>query len=463
MPLDTTVKYLIQHSETGEYLSPGGSSVTTKALSKSEKDSLMYQWTIKEGYLISNVAKSQLLVPGSPGEFTAVLEVPTQNNQRFKWNISSEEVGKPVQLTLKAKGIAYYMYTTSKQNSVKISSQLTEYGGHESWILDLAAPPKAVIPSLLPMKNPLPSGSYRIRAFNGSFLLTMPNNTLKQKRQDNNVYVNKRQSNADAAKCQRWEVELLEDSGLYTIKNSGTGLYLAPNSNRWLQGDMLVGLDNFFSKWSIQTTDMGVMFFIGLLGVQSSLSIGFPNYEGGDLSEVELEPSDSVPSQIWFFESLDVNPAAPGQDVMHTTSILEERDYYIRSWHDDKIYLSIESGNVKLKGATLRSKFTLTYPSDKSGSFKLSYTSPVDDGDDDTYHVTDASGLLDLRDENETLWVVIPHHGESGTVYHICDSITGSNAISSRPKNNGNKVVVDPMVEGDEVQWWGFEPVVVKK
>jgi hypothetical protein len=49
----------------------------------------------------------------------------------------------------------------------------------------------------------------------------------------------------------------MEDSGLYTIKNSGTGLYLGHTGDKGL---FLVGLANPFSKRTIQFTDMGVMF-----------------------------------------------------------------------------------------------------------------------------------------------------------------------------------------------------------
>lgn len=52
----------------------------------------------------------------------------------------------------------------------------------------------------------------------------------------------------------------MEDSGLYTIKNSGTGLYLGHTGDKGLRGDFLVGLVNPFSKWTIQSTDMGVVF-----------------------------------------------------------------------------------------------------------------------------------------------------------------------------------------------------------
>lgn len=67
----------------------------------------------------------------------------------------------------------------------------------------------------------------------------------------------------------------------------------------------------------------------------------------------------SVPSQIWFFESLDVNSAAPSQDAIHSMSNLEAKDYYIRSCHEDGIYLFLDHGRVKLQGSAPISKVIL--------------------------------------------------------------------------------------------------------
>ena len=152
------------------------------------------------------------------------------------------------------------------------------YNGHESWIFVYVTPPKAVIPSLIPVKNPLPNGSYRIRSFNGSYLLTMPDTAQKKKHQDRNVFVSTRKTDTTAAKFQKvsrvlcvkvhnadspfiqWEVERGEDTGLYTIKNVGSRKYLGPPGGSGTRGDSLVGVDKSFSQWIIQTTDMGVIF-----------------------------------------------------------------------------------------------------------------------------------------------------------------------------------------------------------
>ena len=76
----------------------------------------------------------------------------------------------------------------------------SDYGGFNSWILVLATPPKPKVPSLLQLKNPLPSGSYRIRAFDGPYLLTMPSNG---QRQGHKAYVTRRETHAEEAKYQR--------------------------------------------------------------------------------------------------------------------------------------------------------------------------------------------------------------------------------------------------------------------
>ncbi|PPQ69133.1 hypothetical protein CVT26_003581 [Gymnopilus dilepis] len=453
MPLDTTVKYLIKHSISGEFLYPSssGSSIKTTTLTETEKNDPKYQWSIKSGLLIESVSQSSYLNAGTPtGDvYPAILDAST----RLKWIISPEEVDQSVQLALHAPGspASFYLYRTGSAD-VKLSATQSNYSGQQYWILTLAAPPKAVIQSLIPSKNPLPIGTYRIRAFNGSFMLTMPNST--QAHQDRNVYVSKRKAGTVMGPFQRWELGLSESSGLYTIKNVGTGLYLSPPGSQGLQGDFLVGQTSPFTSWTVQTTDMGVMFFIGLLGTRP-LSIGFPNYEGGDLSEVKLEPSDSVPSQIWFFESLDVNALPPSENAMHFTSLLEAKDYNIKNCHDNDKYLSVDTNDqVKLAAYVPKTKLTVAYPSDASGGFTLSYK----DSSGDVEYLCDAIGQVELREKKPTLWVALPREDDSGAtgIYHICDATTGLSAISGRAMKKG-RVPVDPFAQDDEAQWWTFE------
>jgi len=51
MTLDTSLKYLIRHSQTNEYLYPlsAGQSLKTKALSNSDKESTIYQVSMQWG------------------------------------------------------------------------------------------------------------------------------------------------------------------------------------------------------------------------------------------------------------------------------------------------------------------------------------------------------------------------------------------------------------------------------
>jgi len=76
------------------------------------------------------------------------------------------------------------------------------------------------------MKNPLPNGSYRIRTFNGSYLLTMPSNAQPQTHQDQNIYVSKRQSEAEAAKFQRVSHTSRVNTNIYiTYRSVGGGTH----------------------------------------------------------------------------------------------------------------------------------------------------------------------------------------------------------------------------------------------
>lgn len=252
----------------------------------------------------------------------------------------------------------------------------------------------------------------------------MPNS--KQNPLDTNIYVAKRHSDLRMAKYQmvsynscikiclisfvQWEVNLAANTGLYTIKNRGTGFYLTPITNDAEQGSFLVGKSESYSKWIIQSTESGVMF----LYVHSSfncqkicplliahktaselldldpehhpldflitmvetymrcvISVGEFTTRSFDTfcaTQVQLQPSDvsplfgtisvsrslsrmfqRVPSQIWFFEDANLaNP--PRQSTQHLeTASLPPRVYYIRSYHDATKYLCVNSSHDEIR------------------------------------------------------------------------------------------------------------------
>jgi len=115
-------------------------------------------------------------------------------------------------------------------------------------------------------KNPLPSGNYRIRSFIGVYVLMTP------EEENGRPYVRKQvqDNNAQEVSCLtmlpfcvlkflfQWSVQL-QSNGLYTIRNTGTQLYLAGSASNLVKGAPLIGQSTAF-KWNILTFGPGVMF-----------------------------------------------------------------------------------------------------------------------------------------------------------------------------------------------------------
>jgi hypothetical protein len=69
----------------------------------------------------------------------------------------------------------------------------------------------------------------------------------------------------------------------------------------------------------------------------------------------------SIPSQIWFFESLEANSAEPTPDAIHATSSLIAKSYVIQSCHENQKYLGVSSdeADVQMNDATAKTKVRL--------------------------------------------------------------------------------------------------------
>jgi len=50
---------------------------------------------------------------------------------------------------------------------------------------------------------------------------------------------------------------------------------------------------------------------------------------------------------MWFFESLAINPNSSDKGSIHTASALKEKNYYIRSVHDNDIYLAVDASRPR--------------------------------------------------------------------------------------------------------------------
>lgn len=120
------------------------------------------------------------------------------------------------------------------------------------------------------VKNPLPSGSYRIRTYNGQHLLTMSDDArgyITRHLKGNDI---ERQTVAlylsimmqELILNSQWSVTRDEGptAGLYTIQNANTGGFLASGSGAETDGAFVIGQANTPYSWVIQSLDNGVMF-----------------------------------------------------------------------------------------------------------------------------------------------------------------------------------------------------------
>jgi len=319
------------------------------------------------------------------------------------------------------------------------------------WYLE-AIPNPLSNPPPVPMinKNPLPKGTYRIRSFNGNYLLTMPKNATGV---NGSPFVTQQVPKDD---YQKWTV-VPQTNGLFTIANAGNNLYLAASKDNLTAGAALIGQSTGNGEsppqWNIQTFSPGVFFFIGLR--DSNLSIGFSNYEAQDSEAVALETSDNIPSQTWFFETFKL--LAPA--TFHGKRVLDAGNYTIELCHNNYyLYVLTSEDLSSTSGRAQGTKFTVTYADDTTPNFTLSYVDSY--GTSYLVATTDHLETTDAK-KKATEWVILLlEHNDGGDAYHICDASSGDprNAISSRQITNRSKsyFALDPLAEQEVMQMWRF-------
>lgn len=449
---DLTTAYYFRNVRTGKYLT-GNSSTNINYVTPSDKTgSTFQQWKIflvqpGNSFYIQNVGNSQYLAAGtyssSYNGWYSVCATATscsfsvaQLAGSAAWNIIFNA--------------SYYVH--DEDGGIYIVAQNYSYSKNQQdrrqWYLDpVSVNAAAPIPSYVPMiiKNPLPKGVYRIRCFSNNYLLTMP------KTAGASPYVTK-QIPGDT--YQRWLITP-QPNGLYTISNSGKGLYLAGSSSNLVEGAPLIGQSiaagEASFQWNIQTFNPGVMFFIGLPDVH--LSVGFANYEAEDSSVVALESSDNIPSQIWFFETFkQLSPA-----IFHEKRFLEPGKYKIELLHDNH-YLTVDSSD-NLSSASTRgsaAEFIIAYADDTVPHFTIYHS----DSDGKLFIYGDQDRIKTSEDR-KTQWVVLPlEHEDGATAYHICDAVSADprTAISSRIITDRKKLffALDPLAEQEVMQLFRF-------
>jgi len=141
--------------------------------------------------------------------------------------------------------------------------------GRYMWHLDPVTDPLLLLGPfpIVIAKNPLPNGNYRIRSFIGHYVLMTPEEDngrpyVRKQVQDNSVQEVTCLTNATSF-CSlkfliQWSVQP-QSNGLYTIRNTGTQLYLAGSTSNFVRGAPLIGQSTAF-EWRIQTFGPGVMF-----------------------------------------------------------------------------------------------------------------------------------------------------------------------------------------------------------
>jgi hypothetical protein len=338
-----------------------------------------------------------------------------------------------------------YRFLTNASSQVLMSGVTTGYD-NERWKLLPVNPPPID-------NNPLGTGYYRIRSFNGLYLMTMPTGDESE---DKNAYIKSQDSASNL--FQRWLVTR-QTNGLYVILSSGNTpkRYLGCAEGQTAQGDNTEALDKPF-EWCIQSTGLSSAFLVTL--PQSKLSLGFSNYLVDSDEDVCLEPSDDIPSQLWFFEKY----FPFGSEKVHAKRIPDIPDgkYLIQNCHDSTVYMTyLGTAPVRITSglSTGKAKFSLKYKDANSATFTLTYdevssdTPPVT-----TYNkVADVGGYLNIG-ETATSWVFLQEQANDPG-YYICrpDSGYPRRVISNRlftAVNKNKYFAIDNMVKGDTTQMW---------
>ncbi|KAF9568295.1 hypothetical protein CPC08DRAFT_702725 [Agrocybe pediades] len=495
-PLDTSNVFRIRHVYTNRYLVVGADGIIT-LLDRTVPSTLNDQWvatptnpefsipgaTPSLGYFLKNLGTKQYLSSGAP--FTLrpnpeghvlLTTVPSTTTTVTLVPYAPSEASTYFMLIRRKNpsGTSYYASPLFNNDDVVLAlaheyTNLDQYnnlgGSRVRWVFEAirkaAAEPTPLVPSksISPIvkKDPLPKGLYRIRSFTGNYLLTMP---VKTNNSGGKIipYVSKQ---VPSNEYQRWQVTRQEND-LYTISNSGNGLYLAAPSSNLIAGALLLGQSASDSpkpfEWNIQSVS-GVFFFVGV--PTAALSMGFADYHADDSQHVSLTTNDNAASQIWLFETVQPLTSA----TFSYSRLLSAGAYIIELSEDNSRLVATETEDLALKsGRDSGTHFQVSYKDEHTAKFTLSYkesdggrayivASPLNGG---RVEITDAH-------TDATEWAVLRlEPGED--VFHIirADVQDPQRAISSRRVTSRGKsyFAIDSLAKGEVMQMFRFHPVV---
>lgn len=304
-----------------------------------------------------------------------------------------------------------------------------------------------VVPSVVDI-NPLPTGYYRIRSFNGLNLLTLPDGKSVG---DRSVYIKDQEL---SYAYQKWSVTQQGD-GLYVIQNSADSLdYVGCNPPN-VKGARVTALSSPF-KWSIQNLGSGWMITLppAIPKPISPLSIGFAGYLAESNTDVTLQPSDDTPSQLWFFEKF----VPIGDEEVHAERLVAEGKYRFQCCHDVTTYMIAKDTPFRIvSGTTSITKFKLTYLNESSAKFRLSWTT----SNNITVYVTNKGGYLGFATKATTFVLLYKKRDDPG--YYLCEPDAGyprkivSNRVVTDVDNN-KVFAIDNMSDSNSMQMWTLVP-----
>ncbi|CAL1698575.1 unnamed protein product [Somion occarium] len=424
----TTVNYRIQNLDYLSYIEFPGFT-TSIQLRPFKANELKQQWKFVDAgngafYIQSIVDADKYL--GYSGGYLAVLPKASA----WTWTVFFDAKSSSYSI--------YYSlsYVLQAENTSVVSLTSRNAYDNQRWSLIPVTP-------ATPNRLPLPTGYYRVRTFNGLSLMTLPKGVAAE---DSSVFVQSQVASNDA--YQRWLVTR-QQNGLYLVQSAGpaTPTYLGCNSAESAVGDHLVGIATPF-EWDLRQIGQGLAWSINLPQYPSALSLGFADYEAESGDDISLEPTDTAPSQIWFFESY----VPLGNDTVHAKREVEEGNYQLQSYNDSTTYMTVLSSPYRITpGTSTSTKFALKYTED-AAQFTLSYATSSG-----AIPVADCGGFLGFATEG-TNWVLLP--GQLKVVgFYICRPDAGSphKVVSGRITSdiNQNKVFsIDNMVSGAGLQMW---------
>ncbi|RDB20854.1 hypothetical protein Hypma_012072 [Hypsizygus marmoreus] len=425
----TTVNYRIQNVDFLSYLELPGFT-TNIQMRPFKANNLNQQWKFVDAgsgtFWLASIASPNQYLGYSSGYLGSVAK-----SSAWNWTLVSDAGSYFIYF---ASGSTRYCFQTDTSSVVTLSTTKT-MSDNQRWRLVPVTPAS-------PDRLLLLMGYYRIRTFNGLHLMTMLSGEAAE---DASMFV-KTQTLSDA--YQRWLVTRQTNS-FYLIQSAGpaTSTHLGCSSGQSAIGDHLLGLSTAF-EWDLRQIGQGLAWSINLPQSPTALSLRFADYEAADDENISLEPTDTAPSQIWFFETY----IPLGKDTIHAKRQVNEGNYRLQSCHDNTIYMNVASTPYRITAGSATTKvFGLKY---NNGSPELTLSYATSTGN---VPVADCGGFLGFTN-NATVWVLLSENKDDPGMY-LCRSNAGypRKVVSSRitVDINENKVfAINNMATGETMQMW---------